>query len=73
MVILPISVHPKLIVDIKGIRRALLKRKTKAQLVQKSNKFYELTRTHANFIGAVRKLRDDDLFEDLSFDVTKCL
>ena len=68
-----LTMHRKLMVDIKRSRGALLKCKTKAQLDQESSKISVITRTHDNFICAVKELKEDDLLKDLSSDVTKCL
>ena len=65
--------HRKLMVNIKRSRGALLKCKTKAQLDQESSKISVITRTHDNFICAVKELKEDDFLKDLSSDVTKCL
>ena len=55
--------HRKLMVDIKRSRGALLKCKTKAQLDQESSKISVITRTHDNFICAVKELKEDDLLK----------
>ena len=47
--------------------------KTTAQLDQESSKISALTRAHGNFICMMKKLKDDDLLEYLSCDVTECL
>ena len=65
--------HRKLMVDIKRSRGALSKCKTKAQLDQESSKISALTGAHSNFISAIKELKHDDLFEDLSSDVTEFL
>ena len=59
-------------VDIKRSRGALLKCKNKAQLNQEFSKISVLTWICGNFICAIKELKDD-LSEELSFDVTKCL
>ena len=68
-----LTMHRKLMVNIKRSRGALLKCKTKAQLDQESSKISVITRTHDNFICTVKELKEDDLLKDLSSDVTKCL
>ena len=47
--------------------------KTKAQLDQESSKISALTWAHGNFICMIKELKDDDLLEYLSCDVTECL
>ena len=68
-----LTMHRKLMVDIKRSRGALSKCKTIAQLDQESSKISAITRAHGNFISAIKELKDDDLLEDLSSDVTECL
>ena len=58
-------------VDIKRSRGALLTCKTEAQLDQESSKISALTRAYGNFICAIKELKNDDLLEDLSSDVTE--
>ena len=65
--------HRKLVVDIKRSRVAVLKYKTEAQLDQEPSKISARTRAHVNFICTIKELKDDDLLEDLSSDVTECL
>ena len=64
--------HRKLMVDVKRCRGALSECKTKAQLDQEFSKLCVLTWAHGNFICAIKELKDD-LSEELSSDVTKCL
>ena len=66
-----LSMHRKLMLDIKRSRGALLKCKTEAQSDQKSSKISALTRAYGNFICAIKKLKNDDLLKDLSSDVTE--
>ena len=68
-----LTMHRKLMVYIKRSHRALLKCKIKAQLDQESSKIFAITRAHDNFICAIKGLKDDDLLEALSSDVTECL
>ena len=56
-----LTMHRKLMVNIKRSRGALLKCKTKAQLDQESSKISVITRTHDNFICTVKELKKDDL------------
>ena len=67
------SMHRKLMIDINRSRATLLKCKTYAHFDQESSKISVVTRAHGDFICATKELKDDDLLEDLSSDVTKCL